>query len=243
MPLPILAAALLPAAAQLVQGVRQRRLAKRLKESTFVPPELMMNRDLAQQQAYSRRAPGQAFAEEQARRNTANQISAAQRSFGGDANKVAAITSAATAEGNDANARIAANGAAFSERAMARVADANSAIGAQKRYNRDQYNQTKAQLLAGSDQNLFNAISNIGTAGVAGLLNKQQKAAGGVATPQQVGMFQGGGAPSMSTNPWMNYLMPATMDMEQVDGVWRQPWSGANGPTGYTPSRLSFRKR
>jgi hypothetical protein len=161
-----LALSLLPAAYQIGQGIYQKSQAKKLKESTFVPPELTMNRDLAQQQAFSRRAPGQGFAEEQIRRNTANTISAGQRSFGGDANKAAAVASAANAQANDATSRLAAQGQQFSENALGRLSGANMAIAGQKRQNRNEFNAAKSQLIAASNQNIFNGISNAASAGL-----------------------------------------------------------------------------
>jgi len=152
-----------------VKGLVQKNQAKKLKESTFIPEELLMNRDLAQQQAYSRRAPGQSNAEENVRRTMANRIAGAQRSFGGDANKIAAVTSAASGQANDANARLAAQGAQFSENAIGRLSNANTAIAGQKRQNRAEYLDTKAALYASGDQNIFNSIGNIASAGIAGM--------------------------------------------------------------------------
>lgn len=152
-----------------VKGLVQKRQAKKLKESTFIPEELLMNRDLAQQQAYSRRAPGQSNAEENVRRTMANRIAAGQRSAGGDANKMAAIASAASGQANDANARLAAQGAQFSENAIGRLSNANTAIAGQKRQNRAEYLDTKAALDASGDQNIFNSIGNIASAGIAGM--------------------------------------------------------------------------
>lgn len=246
MPLPALALALLPAAYQGIQGIRQHRLAKRLKESTFIPPELMMNRNLAEQQAYSRRAPGQAFAEEQVRRNTANQIAGAQRSFGGDANKVAAVTAAATAAGNDANSRLAAQGAQFSEAAMGRLANANVAIAGQKRQNRDEFNRAKAELMAAGDQNLFNAVSNVATAGVTATLGRGAKSAAGTQPSGnnwlggQLGQMMNG-APSMSSNPWSSWVNGQMgFDPSMMNGM-RQPWQ--YGPTTGRYRSARFVKR
>ena len=73
MPLPLIAAAI-PAALQVYKGFRQKYLAKKLKESTFIPSELRENQNLAKQQAYSRRAPGAALAEENIRRNLATTL-------------------------------------------------------------------------------------------------------------------------------------------------------------------------
>lgn len=176
----LLASTLLPAAFQGVQAGIQRHRAKKLKESTYVPAELTANRDLAAQQAFSRRAPGQGFAEEQNRRNLATTIAAGARS--GDVNKAAAITSSAVGQAYDANARLQAQGQQFSENAFARMAQANNMIAGQKRQNRNEYTQTKSELIAASDQNMFNALSGIGSAGVAFGLNGGLGGRGGTQT-------------------------------------------------------------
>lgn len=152
-----------------IKGLVQKNQAKKLKESTFIPQELLMNRDLAMQQAYSRRAPGQAVGEENTRRILANRIAAGQRSAGGDANKMAAITSGAVGQANDANARLSAQGQQFSEGAFGRLGYANTAIAGQKRQNRAEYIDTKNRLDASGDQNIFNSIGNIASAGIAGI--------------------------------------------------------------------------
>jgi hypothetical protein len=109
------------AGAKAIKASQQRREARKLKESTYMPPELAMNRDLAQLQAYSRRAPGQAKAEENIRRAQANTLSAIERSAGGSADKVAAGaigSQLAAQEGIDqANVR----GQQFSENAFGRI--------------------------------------------------------------------------------------------------------------------------
>ena len=152
-----------------IKGIRQKNQAKKLKESTFIPEELLMNRELAKQQAFSRRAPGQSNAEENTRRTMANQISAGQRMAGGDVNKLAAITAAAGGQANDANARLAAQGQQFSENAFGRLSNANMGIAEQKRQNRSEYLQTKNALQAAGDQNIFSGIGNIASAGLAGI--------------------------------------------------------------------------
>jgi len=152
-----------------IKGIRQKNQAKKLKESTFIPQELLLNRDIAQQQAYSRRAPGQGLAEENVRRTMANRIAGAQKSFGGDANKMAAVASAATGQANDANARLQSQGAQFSENAFNRLSNANIGIAGQKRQNRSEYLQTKNALQASGDQNIFSGIGNIASAGIAGI--------------------------------------------------------------------------
>lgn len=167
MPLPLFAA-LLPAAFQAVQGISQRSEADNLKESKFIPPELLMKRDLARQQAYSKRAPGTAQAEEQVRRNLATSLSASRRAFGGDAGKMAAITSSLQGQANDATQTLQSRGQAFSEGAVAREGQALSEIGAVKQRNRENYNRTKAELYRASDQNLFGAVSNVGSFALAG---------------------------------------------------------------------------
>lgn len=165
--IPLLASAA-PAAFKFVKGLLQKKDARNLKESKFIPPELLMNRDLAAQQAYSRRSPGAAFAEEQVRRNSANQVGNAMRMFGGDANKVAAVASAANAQANDANSRISAQGQSFAEGAFNRMASANVGIAQQKRQNRNEFNQTKAALLDAGNQNIFGGVSDLASVAVMG---------------------------------------------------------------------------
>lgn len=166
-------AAAVTAGVQIYQGIDQKNKAGDLKKSQYIPPELLMNRDLANQQAFSRRAPGAAQAEEQNRRLQANQIAGAQRSFGGDANKIAAVASAATAQATDANARIAAQGQQFSENAFGRLSNANSAIARVDEQNQRDFIDTKNALNQAGDQNIFNGISNVGSAVALGSQGKQ----------------------------------------------------------------------
>ncbi|MFO0447637.1 MAG: hypothetical protein ACK52I_02915 [Pseudomonadota bacterium] len=173
---PLLLAAI-PAALQTGAGILQKVQANNLKKSNYVPPELLMNKDLASQQAFSRRAPGAAQAEEQNRRATANQISAAMRMYGGDANKIGAVASAATAGAQDANARIQAQGQQFSENAFGRLSNANNAIAQQDRINQEQYLQTKNALDNAGNTNIFSGVSNLATAGLLAKAGKGDKVA------------------------------------------------------------------
>lgn len=247
MPFPIaLAASLLPAAYQGIKGLVQKGQAKDLKESTYIPEELLMNRDLAKQQAFSRRAPGSSQAESNNRRAQANQISAGQRSFGGDANKLAAVTAGATAQTADANARVATAGQQFSEGAYGRLANANAGIAGQKRQNRDEYNRAKESLLYASDQNIFNAIQNTASAGLTAYLNGDIGGGGGRVKTQSPGDEIGGqlgkaankgarGSSTITSNPWQDYqgnqmmqqggYNPYNWGQQQYQngGVWRLP--------------------
>lgn len=209
MPLPALVpllATAVPAAFKFFKGIKQKKDAKNLKESKFVPPELLMNRDLASQQAYSRRAPGAAFAEEQVRRGAANQVGNAMRMFGGDANKIAAVASAANAQANDANARIQAQGQAFSEGAFNRMAGANVGIAQQKSQNRNEYNQTKAALLDAGNQNIFGGVSDLASSAIlgadSGLFGKKNQGSASMLLKSKYPWLynQGGGAYQQNPN-------------------------------------------
>lgn len=229
-----------------VKGLTQKRQARKLKESTFIPQELLMNRDIAMQQAYSRRAPGQSVAEENTRRTMANQIAAGQRIAGGDANKLAAITSGAVGQANDANARISAQGQQFSENAFGRLGYANTAIAGQKRQNREEYIDTKNRLDASGDQNIFNAIGNIASAGIAGIesgafdgIDAGTKAAanakiklGKDLNKMQAGRGAGGGNPYIKEGRLMKQTARKTLAKSQRGGwndfLSRQDWSQKN---------------
>lgn len=160
-------AALGSAIAKGIKAGQQRRRARRLKEDTFVPQELYLNRDLAQMQAFSRRSPGQAKAEENVRRAQANTLSTIQRTSGGDAARIAEASVASQGAATDALDRIEMRGQEFAEGAFGRLYRANQAIGAQKRHNRDEFNRTKAELIAASDQNYMNAFNDVLEGGMA----------------------------------------------------------------------------
>lgn len=163
-----------------IKAGQQRKAARNLKESKYVPPELYADRDLASLQAFSRNAPGQAVAQENVRRRQATEIGAATRMYGGDANKMATILTRAGAKADDANRDIATIGEQFSNQAFNRLSGANRAIAGQKRVNRDEYNRAKSQLISASDQNWFGAFND--------LLN------GGLATASFYGGGGGGGS-------------------------------------------------
>ncbi len=161
----------------------QRGRARKLKEDTYIPPELQMNQDLAKMQAFSRRAPGQAKAEENIRRSQANTLSAVQRTSGGDAGRMAAASVASQGQANDALDQVNVRGQQFAEGAFGRLYGANQAIGAQKRRNRDQFNQTKAELIAASDQNYMNAFNDVLNGGLAAAsMMDSAKGGGGLQT-------------------------------------------------------------
>lgn len=172
-----------------IKAGQQRRRARRLKEDKFMPPELTMNRDLAQMQAFSKRAPGQAKAEENIRRSQSNTLSAIQRTSGGDAARMASAAVASQGAATDAMDRVNVRGQEFSDGAFGRMYGANQAIGAQKRRNRDQFNQTKAELIAASDQNYFNAFNDVLNGGLAAASMMDPASAGsaGIGNPYHIG--------------------------------------------------------
>lgn len=159
-----LAVSLAQAGFQAYQGVRQAQIAKNLKPFDFMPAGLQENKALAQQQAFSRRAPGQAIGEENVRRNLATTLAAAKKMYGGDANKMAAMSGGANLHANDAIRQLAIQGNQFSESAYNKLAGANQAIAGQERQNYNDYWTTKAALKNASNSNLFNAVGNAGSA-------------------------------------------------------------------------------
>jgi hypothetical protein len=182
LPIPAIIAGGVSLASAIGKGIKarqQRKRARDLKEDTYIPPELQMNRNLAQMQAYSRRAPGQAKAEESIRRAQANTLSAVQRTSGGDAARMAAASVASQGRATDALDQVNVRGQQFSEGAFGRMYGANQALAAQRRRNRDQFNQTKAELIAASDQNYFNAFSDVLNGGLAAASMMDPSSAGG----------------------------------------------------------------
>jgi len=131
--------------------------AKKLKVGEYIQ-DAQVSQQLAMQQAYSRRSPGAAYSEEMIRRNQANQVSNALRMYGGDANKVAAVSSASNAQANDATARLQVQGQAFSEQAFNRLYMAQRDIAQGKR----EWRRDKQALLTSAQQNEANAIPGSG---------------------------------------------------------------------------------
>lgn len=211
---PLIAAGV-SAAAKGVTAARQRRDAKKLKESKFIPEELLMNKDLAQLQAFSRQSPGQAKAEQMVRRNQANTVAAAKRASGGNLNKITAASVAAQGAANDATDRIHARGNEFSENAYRRIQDANTTIAAQKTRNRSEFNRAKIDLLAASDQNYMQGFNDLLEGAMASAYMNQQggkpataSTSTGITYSQQgnidprYGRYVGGRF-NKFTNPWM----------------------------------------
>lgn len=224
---PLLLAAI-PAAFQAYKGFRQRYLAKKLKESNFVPSELRENQSLAKQQANSRRAPGAARAEENIRKNLATTLGSQSRMFGGDAGKMVSLSSGASARADNAVQGVQAQGQAFSENAFGRLAGANNAVAGQKRQNRDEFNRTKAQLLAASDQNLFNSVSNLSSAAITGAIAGKE---GG-------GFGKGYGGVAGQSAPWADWLKQQNQNYPPWNGggqgQGQDVWSDPGG--GFSPS-------
>lgn len=193
-----LAVSVLPAVWQGIQGAAQARKARRLKEKDFqfLPPSLLANKALAQQQAFSRRAPGSALANENIRRNLATTLSAGARMYGGDANKMATLAGGAEAKAFDASKQVDVLGQQFSENAFNRLQQTNAQLGGQERQNYTDFWKTKQALLYASDQNIFNAINNVSSAA---LMTKNGKNGGGG------GYGYGGYGGYMFPNPYMNF--------------------------------------
>lgn len=201
--MPLSALALAGPVFSAIKGIGQKSKANKLKQSDFdyMPPGLLENKALDQQQAYSRQAPGTALAAQQAQRAQANTIAAGQRMYGGDTNKMGAVVSQAQGAADNANAQNAVRGQQFSENAFGRLRSDNSAIGAQQRQNYNDYWDAKSKLLYASDQNIGNAINNASVLG--------QSAIGG-GRAGRAGAGTGGtnynsvGYPPGFTNPFYN---------------------------------------
>jgi hypothetical protein len=203
------------AGAKAIKAGSQRKVARNLKESQFIPDELGMNKNLAELQAFSREAPGSAKAEENVRRAQANTLSAIKRGAGGDVSKLAAGSVASQQAANDANAQIATRGKDFAENAYNRLYGANNAIAGQKRQNRNELNQAKVALLAASDQNYMQGFNDLMNGAMASAY--MSGGGGGGSGSGNRSVFDGGNSsydptltdaygrftPSNIRNPWM----------------------------------------
>ena len=181
-----------------VKARKQRKLARNLKESTFIPRHLNINKELYDQQAHSKRAPGQSMTESNIRRTTSSSFNKALRYAGGDVNKAMAILAGLDVNTKDAMNQAGARGEAFSEGAIDKLAGVNTKIAGEERINKDQYLNTKARLNYAADANDYAGVTNALGAGIGFASGIPTGGAGGGGGNNPVGSV---GGPNVSITP------------------------------------------
>lgn len=160
---PLLAAGLISAGGKVLGGLMQRRQAKKLKQSNYIPPALTEAKAEADIIANSSTAPGQQAEEEAARQSTAQSITNASK-VAGSANELINFAGAARGNENKNMRDIARRALIWKDSQRANRNMIRGRIASQQAANRDQYQGAKSALIGASNQNIFGGITDAATA-------------------------------------------------------------------------------
>lgn len=161
-----LALSAIPSLFQFGKAAKQKKLAKELKEDSFIPPALQAKLDAAKIRANATLFPGQPQAEEQIREASAGSINQVRRTASSTSdvlNTVAAID----AQEKNSRVELARTNAEFQNQADRELGTTQSEVAEVEQGNRDQFNAAKSALLGASDQNIFNGLGGLASAGTA----------------------------------------------------------------------------
>lgn len=164
MPLPLIGAAIagIGGVAKIIQGIRQRKEAKNLKKSNFIPTSLKESVKRLRSNASSRFLPGYNQAKENIQQNTSNVIRTAGS---GSISDKLNMAQSATVNANDAMVDLETKGAEFQQQNEDRLNQGLTQKANVEMANEQQFRQTKQQLLNSGSQNIVGGISDISSVG------------------------------------------------------------------------------
>ena len=164
MPLPLIAAglSLVGGVGKIIQGFRQRKAAKKLQKSNYIPPAMTESINRLKAGALSAMLPGYGRAVEHIQANTANSIRAA--GSGSISDKLATAQGVNVAQ-NDAVVDLEAKGAQHQLMQEDRLNQGLASKASVEMGNEQQFRQTKQQLLNSGSQNISGGLSDMATVG------------------------------------------------------------------------------
>ena len=200
-PLILGAASAIPGIIKGIQGIRQRKQAKKLTPEQFqyIPPALRENLASQRNIAASARMPGQAQAEANIRQQAASALNTAGQ--GSLADKIAA------AQGIQANAQnamgnLATQGAAFQNAEQDQLQNMMNQQAAYEEAGQRNFEQTKLGLMDAGNQNIFGGVSDVAS----GITGGAWEGAGGALKNMFGRRNQGSGIPPVpNPAPFTNY--------------------------------------
>ena len=141
-------------------------MAKKLKEDSFIPPALQAKIDAAKIKANATLFPGQPQAEEQIREASSGAINQVRRSTSSTSD---VLNTVAAVDAQEKNSRVdlARTNAEFQNQADRELGATQSEVAGVEQGNRDQFNAAKSALIGASDQNIFNGLGGLASAGAA----------------------------------------------------------------------------
>lgn len=182
MAIPLAAAALTalaPSVYQLYQSGRQRRAARNLKKSNFIPSAIKENVARGRRIANSSVSPGYMRAKENMRESVSDVANVAKRTAS-DSGQVLSAVASAQAVANDNLNNLEVQNDNFRLQGENMLASANNQKAQVEQKNEDQFQNAKAALKGAASQNEFNAITGIASVGVDALTT--QPGMGGAST-------------------------------------------------------------
>lgn len=161
MPIPIVLA--LGAAQGLFQGISaisQKRKANKLKASTFEPPALTEEANIARTQANASRYAGQDIDEENLRQSGADSVSNAERAAT-SSGQLLNVGSKISKQTDRGFRNIARQGEAFRQNALDKYRGVLRSKAQNQLNNQNQFQAAKSALIGSSNQNAYNALSSV----------------------------------------------------------------------------------
>lgn len=157
--------ALTPSIFQYIKSRQQKREAKNLQKSTFIPPSVQEATNVARSNANATVTPGYSRSVERLEKISANSISNAKKISTSSGNIMAAVSKADALEKEgikDLGARN--DWFRFQNRGvLSRILQQK---GIYEQRNQDKYDAAKSALRGASDQNLYNSVTNVAKVGV-----------------------------------------------------------------------------
>lgn len=163
--MPVGALSLAPSVLQAATAYKQKRMAKNLKKSDYIPPALLESESLARNAANATQLPGQGRAEDNLDKATANTVSQARRTSN-DSASVMEQVQAADAKTKQVVGDFGMKLADFKLDNQRNLQGVLSQKAQAEQANQDAYNAAKSALKGGSSVNAFNAVSNAASAGL-----------------------------------------------------------------------------
>lgn len=164
MPLPLIAAgmSLVGGIGKVIQGIRQRKAAKKLEKSNFIPASMQESVNRLRANASSTMMPGYTQAVENIQQGTSNNIRAA--GAGSISDKLSAAQGGNVAQ-NDAIVDVQTKGAAFQLKNEDRLNTGLMERSRMEEKNEDTFRTTKQTMLNSASQNIFGGLTDISSMG------------------------------------------------------------------------------
>lgn len=176
---PLTALALASGAGKFIGGLFQSHKAKKLKPSTWVPPELRASQAEANRLSTASMAPGQQ-AEEESIRQSGSQYLTNIAKTGTSANEMQNFAGKAMGAENAMKRDIARRALLWKDQHRANLNAIRGRIAAQQIENRRQYQAAKSALRGAANQNIFGGLTDIAGAYLFDRLDNNNDVFGGL---------------------------------------------------------------